>query len=268
MQDNSFPPFYSKNSIMLFGHRGNSAKAPDNTMASFQKLLDDNIPGVELDVMLCRSGELVVAHDFNLKKVSGVDLSIQEANYSQIKELDVGSWFSKKFKGEHVPLLDEVFELLGKRVYYNIEIKSETIKTGLLEEKLLRTVKIFGLEKNCIISSFNPFSIKAVKKMDPTFATSLIYSRSKKIPFILRYGAGRLFTSSSFIQPYYKLINPATYYMHTVIFRNPVIAWTINNTESLDKLIDLGVSGFISNNPSLLLSTLLNDRRIPLAEPV
>lgn len=170
--------------------------------------------------------------------------------------------------GEHVPLLEEVFELLGKKVYYNIETKSESIKTGRLEEKLLKMIKRFGLEKNCIISSFNPFSIKAVGKIDPSFATSLIYSRSKKIPFILRYGAGRLFTSSSFIQPYYKLINPVTYYMHTGIFHNPVIVWTVNDTEPLNKLIDLGVSGLISNNPSLLLSELRSKNGITIAEPI
>jgi len=267
MKNKIFPAFYSNNSLMLFGHRGNSAKAPDNTMVSFQKLLDDNIPGVELDVMLCASGELVVAHDFNLKKISGEDLEIQEADYSRIKELDVGSWFSKEFQQEHVPLLEEVFELLGHRVYYNIETKSDTVKTGLLEEKLIRMVKRFGLEKNCIISSFNPFSIKTVKKIDTSFSVSLIYSRSKKIPFILRYGAGRLFTSSSFIQPYYKLINPLTYYMHSSIFHNPVIAWTVNNTEPMERLINLGVSGYISNNPSLLLSELKN-KDIIIARPV
>ncbi|NOY10232.1 MAG: glycerophosphodiester phosphodiesterase [Spirochaetes bacterium] len=263
MRNKPFPPFYNNNSVMLFGHRGNSIKAPDNTLAAFKKLLDDHIPGVELDVMLCGSGEIVVSHDYNLKKSSGVDLSIEKEDYNRIKELDVGSWFSPEFKDERIPLLKDVFELLGNKVYYNIETKSEKIRTGLLEAKLFNTIKNFGLEKNCIISSFNPFSIKAVKKIAPALPTSLIYSRSKRLPFILRYGAGRLFTGFSFIQPYYKLINPVSVHLNKNIFRNPVIAWTVNDVSESNRLIDLGISGIISNNPSVLLAGI----KKPPAEP-
>ena len=61
---------------LLFAHRGCSNAAPENTMAAFQKVLDYNIPGVELDVHICRTGELLVTHDFNLHRVTGFDSPI------------------------------------------------------------------------------------------------------------------------------------------------------------------------------------------------
>jgi len=56
---------------LLFGHRGYSLLAPENTMKAFDLCAERNIPGVELDVHLCKTGELVVIHDHNLRRLSG-----------------------------------------------------------------------------------------------------------------------------------------------------------------------------------------------------
>ncbi len=243
--------------ITVFGHRGVSSEAPENTLASFSKLLDYGIPGVELDVMLCATGEIVVSHDSNLRKVTGIDREIEDTPLEELREYDIGSWFSGDFKGERIPLFDEVLELLGNKVYYNVETKTETTKTGILEEKVITTIKRHGLEKKCILSSFNPLSLRKIHQMDPDIPISLIYSRSKRLPFYLRHGEGRLFTKNLFIQPYYKLLNPFTVFLHKKIFGNPIIAWTIDSSEEAKKVARLGVAGIISNNPTEIIAALM-----------
>ena len=260
--NDSWKKFYTsilaENRIIVFGHRGVSSEAPENTIAAFKKLLEQKITGVELDVMLCATGEIVVSHDSNLKKVTGLDIEIGSTSLKELKEYDVGSWFSKEFNGEKIPLLEEVFELLGKNVIYNIETKTETTKTGLLEEKLLEMIDRYGLQDRCIISSFNPLSLKSINRLNPQAPISLIYSRSKRLPFYLRHGEGRLFTKNLFIQPYYKLLNSFTSFIHREIFGNPIITWTIDDPQNALKMAGLGVIGVISNKPLKIMGALKN----------
>ncbi|HDQ14938.1 MAG TPA: glycerophosphodiester phosphodiesterase, partial [Sediminispirochaeta sp.] len=84
---------------LLFGHRGCSIIAPENSMAAFQQILDHKVPGVELDVHMCKSGELVVTHDSNLKRVTGLDADVEDTHWEQIRELEAGSWFSESYRG-------------------------------------------------------------------------------------------------------------------------------------------------------------------------
>ncbi len=247
--------------IFLFAHRGCSQKAPENTMAAFQSVKDANIPGVELDVQRCKTGELIVCHDFDLKRVSGKDVTIEDMPYEEIKDLDIGSWFSSDYSNQRLPRLEEVFELLGDRVIYNIETKTDKPKTGPLEEGLLKIIEKYHLEGNCIVSSFNPFSIKTINKLNPEIPVSLIYSRTKKLPFILRHGEGRLLTKKLFIQVHHKLLNNVSSFFHRTIFGNPIIAWTIDDPKRAIEMIKLGVIGIISNNPAVIREALLKEGR-------
>ena len=152
-------PFDFAEYPLLFGHRGCSKAAPENTFASFKKILENKIPGVELDVHLCKSGEIVVIHDLNLKRTTGKDALVAETNLDDIKKLDAGLWFDKSFKGEKIPTLDEVFKLMGTNVYYDIEIKHQNRQYGELEEKLVAKIREWGYEDRVIISSFNPIAV-------------------------------------------------------------------------------------------------------------
>ena len=110
-------PFTFAQYPLLFAHRGCSNAAPENTLASFKKVLDKKVPGVELDVQICKSGEIIVLHDLNLKRTTGFDALACETELEKIKELDAGSWFNESFTGEKIPTLDEVFEMMGNSVY-------------------------------------------------------------------------------------------------------------------------------------------------------
>ena len=113
----------STHPLYLFGHRGYSALAPENTLSAFTVLLEHKIPGVELDVQLTRDGKVVVTHDENVKRVTGLDALVQDCSAAELRRLDAGAWFDESFRGEKIPLLDEVFELLGDGVYYDVELK-------------------------------------------------------------------------------------------------------------------------------------------------
>jgi glycerophosphoryl diester phosphodiesterase len=233
----------------LFAHRGYSKIAPENTLAAFQEALSRKIPGVELDIHLCRSGELVVTHDDNLIRVTGTDGIVENLDYSEMKKLDAGKWKDSKFTGERLPLLQDVFDLLGSNVYYDIEIKSrKTARTGI-ETKLFELIKLYKLEERCIVSSFNPMPLKYFKQSSSQIPTAIIYSVTDELPWYLRHGEGKWIASADILKPEYVKINKTSMFVNNTIGRRPILPWTIDDPEEAARLISLGVNGIISNDP-------------------
>ncbi len=241
---------------LLFGHRGYSAKAPENTLASFRMAVEAGVPGIELDVHLCKSGELVVIHDHNLKRTTGHDGIVEDTDYHTIRSLDAGSWFSGKFAGERILTLTELFHHIGNSVYYDIEIKHRDRKPHELEERLAFEIRKAGLSENCIVSSFNPFALKEIKAIDPRIVTAIIYCNDEEVPAILRHGEGKILSGCDILKPERVKINRGTMAFHAVFGGYPVIPWTVNDRAEAERLVRAGVMGLISDDPVTISSAV------------
>ena len=246
--------FLSNEEPLLFGHRGYSSLAPENTLAAFRILLERQIPGAELDVHRCKSGELVVTHDDNLERVTGFKGRVAHTDFSRIRSLDAGGWFSHEFKGEKIPLLDEVLELLGKKIYYDIELKHRGRQANGLEEEVLSHIRAHNIENLSLVSSFNPWCVRRVNRLAPEIPTAVIYSASKKLPFFLRHGEARFITNARFLKPNYKIIRPWTILLQKKVFKGEVLPWIVNDPLIAGKFLKSGARGIISNDPGKMLS--------------
>ncbi len=225
---------------LLFGHRGSSVDHPENTLPSFAECLEHHIDGIELDVQRCRSGELVVIHDYDLERVAGHPGKVAELSYQQLKKIDIG-------KGEHIPLLEDVFALGGSALYYDIEIKAPGTKDLGLEQLLLEQIRKSGMESRCLVSSFNPISLLRFKRRSKgPIPTGLIYGDEAGVPKILRHGFGRHLTHPSYLKPSKDQIKEAQ------TFGYQLCAWTVDDREDAASLLAGGVMGIISNNPKAL----------------
>jgi len=91
----------------LIAHRGESADAPENTLAAFRLAWERKVPAIELDVHLTKDGRLAVCHDFDTKRCAGVACKIRESLWGELKDLDVGQRFNPRFTGEKLPLLED-----------------------------------------------------------------------------------------------------------------------------------------------------------------
>jgi glycerophosphoryl diester phosphodiesterase len=109
--------------IDVIAHRGASAYAPENTLASFSKAIELKADWLELDVQLTKDGQVVVIHDGDLERVAGIKKRVDEMTLEEIRRVDVGSRFSKEFAGERIPTLDAVLSLAKNRVGVYIELK-------------------------------------------------------------------------------------------------------------------------------------------------
>lgn len=229
----------------IFGHRGIPVLAAENTLSSFQMVLDYNIKGVELDVHLTRDGELVVIHDFNTKKMTGIDHEVSDTDYPTLKNLVIRD-------NERIPLLSEVFTLMGTTVFYDLEIKSRGKNRRELVDKLLHLIMEHGISDSCIVSSFDPFLIKEFNRLKSGIPTSVIYCNSKEEPYILRHGLGVLFTHVDIIKPHHTQLKGFLYFLFTKVMGKKCYTWTVNSREDYEMAIKRGCSGVCSDNPHLL----------------
>ena len=106
----------------IVAHRGASHDAPENTLASVNLAWKRKAPSVEIDVYLSRDKRVVVYHDKTTKRIGGRDREVKDQTLEELRQLDVGSWKSPKYKGEQVPTLEEV--LVPAYMYHRYQVES------------------------------------------------------------------------------------------------------------------------------------------------
>jgi glycerophosphoryl diester phosphodiesterase len=148
----------------IIAHRGDAEHAPENTIASFESAIQKGADAIELDVHLSADNELVVHHDYYLERTTNGTGFIGGKSLSEIKKLDVGSWFNSKFEQERMPTLSEVFELGKGKIRFEIELKSPDIE---LASKVLATVDGFNLSSDVEITSWHTPLLTRVKTLRP-----------------------------------------------------------------------------------------------------
>lgn len=249
------PAVYEGASLpLLFAHRGYSSRAPENTLAAFAEARRAGIPGVELDVHRCATGELVVIHDHELGRLAGVEGTVEKESWSSLRALDVGSSHSSAHAGERIPLLEEVFDLLGDQVYYDIEIKNRgDSEPGPLERDLVDLIHSRGLVGRCLVSSFNPYPIRLFKSLDKAIPTAIIYSSERGVPFVLRRGEGRFVSGCDVLKPDKRKMKPWPLFINQMVMGYPVITWTVDDVDLAERLLALNITGIISNDPEPML---------------
>jgi len=165
------PIFLKNGELIKLGHRGAPSLVHENTLDSFKKAIEAGIDGVELDVQFSADKKLVVYHNWDIKDSSGEKILIQNLSYSEIQKMHLNG--SEKNK---IPLFIDVLDILNKKCIINIEIKSHHFLNTHIEKSVLDIIKAYGMENNCILSSFNPFIIRRVKKINPKILTAFLWS--------------------------------------------------------------------------------------------
>ena len=109
--------------VDIIAHRGASAYAPENTLVAFEKAVELGADWFELDCTLSKDLEIIVIHDDDMKRTTGVTGAIRDLTLEAIKKADAGSWFDESFAGETVPTLGEALDLAKGRIGVYVEIK-------------------------------------------------------------------------------------------------------------------------------------------------
>ena len=223
-------------------HRGCSKEAPENTLLAFEKALESNADYIELDVQLTKDEQLVVFHDEKLDRATHGKGKLSDYTFDELQELNVVSKYvsEEEFPDARIPLLTDVFELVGNGKLFNIEIKDHG-DTNLTVEKTVEAIKEYGLEDSCYVTSFSYAAIKKVKQLDPNIKTGLIANVATTTAFMQLKNIDALSMN-------HLLVN-ATVVNNAHQNGKRIFVWTVDNKGEMEKMMSLGVDNIITNRP-------------------
>lgn len=247
---------HTRKQIKIIAHRGASGHAPENTLASFQKAIEIGVDMIELDVHLSADDSIIVMHDYKLSRTTNGTGEIADHSYQELKKLDAGSKFSSAFKGEKIPTLNEVLELVKGRCKVLIELKwpSSGNYAGLVK-KVVETIRNQHAESWTILQSFETSYLQEAEQIAPDIERQeLLFGQATLLPIyfnrslhfgkfipekgILSINLFYIYLNKKLIQKYHK--NGQSVY-----------AFTVNNTKDMTKAISMGADGLITNFPDL-----------------
>jgi glycerophosphoryl diester phosphodiesterase len=232
----------------IIAHRGASAHAPENTLSAFRMALEHGADGIELDAKLTADGQVVVIHDQIVERTTGAAGLVREMTLAQLKELDAGSFFDRAFKGEPIPTLAEVFDVVGSRTLINIEITNYTSVGDALPDKIADLVIRHHMENTILFSSFHPRNLVRIKRRLPNTPVALLALPG--LPgWLQRSEIGRWF-SPKFIHPYYTDVSKRSLSWEHRRGRR-VNAWTVDEPDLIRRLFKMGIDGIITDDPRL-----------------
>lgn len=233
---------------LIIAHRGASSEAPENTLAAFQLAMDQGCDGIELDIHLTKDGKLVVIHDENIKRTTNGEGIVGEMTAAELKKYDAGSWFSRKYKGEKIPLLEEVFEIVPREILINIEIKNIPSFYQGIEKKLSDFLNRSNRMDQVLVSSFDYLCLYRLKQMNPAIKIGLLYYENFQDYFGLANHFGLPVES---MQPSFKTLQEHDVRI-AIESGLKIFPWTVNSKSNMEKMIRYGVTGIITNYPKRL----------------
>lgn len=220
--------------MMIIGHRGAAAIEPENTLLSIERALDIGVDAVEIDIHFSKDKELVVIHDMTVDRTTNGTGPVSGYTLQEIKRLDAG-------KGQAIPTLQEVIDLIDRRVMLVIELKEQGTERPVAD--LIMRNNLF--DKVCVISFWHRL-VKTVKEMDRRIKTGVLFVGSPVDACIAtRASADTLVMKYSFVDR--ELVKIA----HNKGLK--VFIWNIDDQDLLKSYVDMGVDAIGTNDPRVLV---------------
>jgi glycerophosphoryl diester phosphodiesterase len=268
----------------VHGHRGCRGLLPENTIDGFNKAVELGCDHLELDVVLSGDGQVIVSHEpwLNaaiclgpdgevLSEGQGRSFNLHRMSVEEIQRCDCGSLEQERFPEQNTrrsvkPTLRAVVEAADEHALlsgmptpsYNIEIKSDPAWYGIYQpepapyaRQVIATIDTLGIGERCIVQSFDPAILEAVHAERPDLTLALLVDNSDDLPTNL----ARISFKPAIYSPHFKLANDAM----LQVLRSMDIAlvvWTVNEPADIQRMVQLGVDGIISDYPDRVLAAL------------
>jgi glycerophosphoryl diester phosphodiesterase len=232
---------------IIFAHRGASAQAPENTLAAFELAVKLGAPAIEFDVKLSSDRQVIIIHDQTLERTTNGSGAVTKQPLAALRELDAGSWKSAEFRGEKIPLLNDVLEAVGKKLLINIELTNYATPFDGLVREVAALVTKHALQERIIFSSFNFTNLLAARRLLPNVPCGQLILEGRD-GWLQR-------TTARFMQleaehPYTDDVD-AELVSRVHRLGRRVHVWTVNDPADMRRLRACGVDGIFSDDPVL-----------------
>ena len=234
--------------MRIIGHRGARGEAPENTLDGFQYIHDLGIRAVEFDVRQLKDDELVIMHDDNFLRTTGIDKNIYQCSSSELQSYNQASiWLDWK-KFEVTPTLQHALNIMQD--FEHIEVEVKAVATMAEAEKLILELQkqLHGFEQTAVITSFDVKIHQTLKQQYSTVKRGLLIEQDIKeraIEQALELGCCQIGWMNALATDE---IIQATQQAHLNIS-----VWTVNDIERAKHLQSLGIDGLITDFPKMML---------------
>lgn len=227
-----FEPFKDR----LYAHRGlydNAGDAPENSLNAFQKAVDMGF-GIELDVQLTADDILVVCHDFDLKRICGVDKKVRDLTYEELQQYHILE------SDQTIPKFSDVLGLIDGQVPLIIEYKmpGADTKTCRLADEMLHSY-----EGVYCVESFNPMAVFWYRNnrsdiLRGFLSDSFVKEGYRDYPMpayeVLHHLLLNFLIKPDFIAYDAKYYNDLSRRICRDVYKAPAVAWTIQSQQELE----------------------------------
>ncbi len=222
--------------VLVIGHRGACGYAPENTLASIEKALSCNVNAIEIDVHKCKSGELVVFHDFTVDRLTNGSGEVSSFTLAELKALKVESDYQ-------IPTLIEVLDCINKQCIINIELKGKNTATETA--KIIQNyIHEYRWDyTHFIVSSFQQRELETIHTIDKNIVLGVLTKANleEAVTFAKTIKAKA-------IHPNYALLSKNNV-QKTKALGYKINVWTVNNVEAIERMKGYNVDGIISDFP-------------------
>ena len=222
--------------MLKIGHRGANGYEPENTLISFQKALEMQVDGIELDVHLSADGELIVIHDETIDRTTNGSGPVNKLSSRELKQFRINDYYE-------IPFLSQVFDLVDKNCFINIELKSyETA------DKVVELIEQYVAEKNWsydhfLVSSFDWNALQQVRFLNEDIQIGVLTETDLDLAL-----AFAKFIKAKSIHPNFHLLNKEN--VSKIQQKGlQVFPWTVNELEDIEKIKAYKVNGIITDFP-------------------
>lgn len=237
--------------MKVFAHRGASGDYPENTILAFDKALNLDVYGIELDVHKSKDGHLVVIHDEDIQRTFKGKGLVMNYTLAELKKFNCRKFEFIENLDCKIPTLREVFELIkGTNITLNIEAKTDLIHYDL-EQDIIDLIKKYNFEEKVLISSFNHKCIKIFKELDNNLKYGALYEHEKDyaseanvVEHAKKLGAYSINISRDLVTK--EIVDLA----HENGLK--VFVYTVNTPIVMRKMIECNVDGVFSDYPDLM----------------
>jgi glycerophosphoryl diester phosphodiesterase len=240
-------------SPILLAHRGDLAHAPENTLPSFAQAIQKGADGVELDTKLTADGRVIVIHDSTVNRTTNGSGKVASFTLDAIRKLDAGARFDAKFAGAQIPLLEEVFETVGRDRLINIELTNYSSPRDGLTQKVCELIQRYNNQEQIIFSSFFASNLKIAAQLLPAVPRGLL-----AMPGIIGLWArsfGFMFGEYQALHPHISNVSREQIARAHRVKRR-IHVWTANKAADVKRLNDWGVDGIFTDDPAAALAAL------------
>jgi glycerophosphoryl diester phosphodiesterase len=234
---------------LVIGHRGASARAPENSAEAFARARADGADGVELDVLQCASDEVVVFHDDDLARLGGRPERIDALALAELRRVELRG-------GARIPTLEEAFEACGPDLLVNVELKAALLggrRIAALVEAVAEALARVGAAPRVLLSSFNPRAVRLAMRRLPAVPAALLFERAEVTPLRRAWAAKWLHPAA--LNPEHVLCTPARVARWRAL-GYAVNVWTVDGAAVVRACRDMHVDGIITNDPGATRATL------------